>query len=231
MLSFDEALSRLLGGASRLGAERVPLDEAAGRVLAEDVIARAAMPAFDYSSMDGYACPSRRLHPGAGRRHLPASIESAAGGAPAGALEPGSTCRIFTGARLPEGADAIIMQEDIELSRGDGRKGSDIIARAAPKVGDWVRLRRHRSRGGSNGPLARGEAHGGEGRAPGGPRSTPRARRSPTCRVTVLCTGTPLRLPGEPGPLGSIPESNGYFVAAQGRAAGALVRIASLRPG
>ena len=79
MLPFSEALARLVGSAIPLGAERVPLDEAAGRVLAEDIPALTAMPPFDYSSMDGYALASSDLS-GSGPFVLPVAGESAAGG-------------------------------------------------------------------------------------------------------------------------------------------------------
>lgn len=225
MLSFDEALARLLSSARPLGAERVPLDEAASRVLAEDVSAREAMPAFDYSSMDGYAVRSSDLV-GDGPWELVVSGESAAGGAPPEGVPKGSACRIYTGARLPEGADAIIIQEDVEvLGSKDGARGRSIIARAAPRPGEWVRFRGADLKEGAT-ALARGSkmTAGKVALAAALDRPSVLVGRRPI--VTVLCTGDELRSPGEPGRLGSIVESNGYFVAAQGRAAGAIVRIA-----
>jgi molybdopterin molybdotransferase len=218
MLAFEEALSRLLGGALPLGAERVPLDEAFGRVLAEDIVAREAMPAFDYSAMDGYAVRAADFQ-GEGPFELAVSGESAAGGDLPPRLALGTACRIFTGARLPEGADAIIMQEDVE------RRGDTITARSAPRPGEWVRLRGADMREGAV-ALTRGSrmTAGRVALAAGLDRPQIYVARRPV--VTVLCTGDELRSPGEPGPLGSIPESNGYFVAAAGRAAGASVRIA-----
>lgn len=224
MLSFEEALERLLSRASLLGVERVPLSEAAGRVLAEDVIARASMPAFDYSSMDGYAVKCADFS-GSGPWELPVLMESAAGGAPVGALDAGSTCRIFTGAKMPEGADAIIIQEDVQVLRGDGRTGSLIVARTPPKAGEWVRFRGADLAEGAK-ALARGSRLSPGKVALLAALDRPEALVARRPVVTVLCSGDELRSPGEPGPLGSIPESNGYFVAAQGRAAGALVRIA-----
>src|SRR5689334_21798480 len=99
MLPFDDALARLLGSAVPLGDERVPLDDASHRVLAEDLFAPAPMPAFDYSGMDGYALASKDLL-GSPPFTLPVAGESAAGG-DLPVFQPGTACRIFTGARLP----------------------------------------------------------------------------------------------------------------------------------
>src|SRR5271170_7666897 len=133
MLSFAEALARLLGSAEPLGAERVSLDEACGRVLAEDVIAPAPLPPFDYSAMDGYALATSSLS-GAGPWELTVAGESAAGGALPD-LVPGTACRIFTGARLPAGADAVVMQERVE------RRGDLAVLQAPARPGDHVRRR------------------------------------------------------------------------------------------
>src|SRR5262249_15017002 len=133
VIAFDEALARLLGSAQILGAERVPLEEADGRVLAEDLIAPAPLPPFDHSSMDGYALASAALT-GQEPFRLPVVGESAAGGE-LPALAPGAACRIFTGARLPAGADAVVMQERVE------RVGDAITLQAAPRLGENVRRR------------------------------------------------------------------------------------------
>lgn len=217
MILFSDALSRLLAAVTPLASERVPLDEAAGRVLAEDLVAPAPMPAFDYSAMDGYALAARDAT-GAGPFTLPVSGESAAGGE-LPTLSPGSCCRIFTGARLPEGADAVIMQEDVER-HGDTvsftrevkpfahirRRGAD-LTEGARAISRGARL--------SPGRVALAAALD---------RPTLHVARRPI--VTVLSSGDELRSPGEPARPGSVVESNGYFVAAAARAAGAIARIA-----
>jgi len=81
MLSFEEATTRLLALAPRLAAERVALDDACGRVLAERVLAPGDMPAFDYSAMDGYAIETTSF-PGEGPWQLTVRGESRAGDAP-----------------------------------------------------------------------------------------------------------------------------------------------------
>lgn len=221
MISFEEALARLLAVARPLGAERVPLDEADGRVLAEDLVSGGALPPFDHSSMDGYALAAADL-PGEGPWTLPVRGESAAGGR-APALERGAACRIFTGAELPDGADAVVPQEDVE------RAGDAITLRAAPRAGACVRRRGSDLEAGAI-ALGRGArlTPGRVALAAALDRAQLLVARRPV--VTVLCSGDELRSPGTPGRPGSIPESNGYFVAATARAAGAIARVAPFVP-
>jgi molybdopterin molybdotransferase len=108
--SVDEARAAMLGAATPLAAEAVALDQAFGRVLAQDIIARGAQPPFDASAMDGWAV-RRADTPGRLRR----VGESAAGSAYAGVLGAGEAVRIFTGAPVPAGADAIVIQENAKI--------------------------------------------------------------------------------------------------------------------
>src|SRR5713226_1577911 len=94
-----------------LGSERVALVDCAGRVLAEDIVASAALPAFPSSAVDGYA-----LRAADAGKALRVAGESAAGRPFERAVEPGSAIRILTGGVLPEGADCVVMMEDVELS-------------------------------------------------------------------------------------------------------------------
>jgi molybdopterin molybdotransferase len=217
MIPFAEALERLLGRATRLGVERVPLDAADGRVLAEDVAAPAPMPAFDHSSMDGYAVAGVDFA-GAGPWRLDVRGESAAGGTPP-PFARGTACRIFTGAELPTGADAVVIQEDAE------RDGDVISVRVAPRPREWVRARGSDLAEGAV-ALRRGQrlTPGRVALAAAMDRPFLLVARRPV--VTVLCSGDELRSPGEPARAGSIAESNGFFVAAAARAAGAIARIA-----
>ena len=113
MLSFDEARAAIL---SRIrpcaGAEAVPLRRALGRFVATELCARVDNPAFTNSAMDGYALALADLV--ANGFSLPLQGESRCGDPP-GVLMPGTTMRIFTGAPLPQGADAVVMQEDVRL--------------------------------------------------------------------------------------------------------------------
>src|ERR1051326_5314644 len=106
MLSVDDALARILNAFEPLPAETVPLEQAAGRTLAEDVRARLTQPPHAMSAMDGYAVRSSDDGP----RRL---IGSAPAGHPfAGKVGAGETVRIFTGGVVPDGADAVIIQEN-----------------------------------------------------------------------------------------------------------------------
>ncbi len=108
LLPVAEALARMLASASPTVAVRqVALIEALGAVLAEDVVAPVPVPGDDNSAMDGYA-----LRAGEASGPLPVSQRIAAGSRPGPLLAPGTAARIFTGAPLPPGADAVVMQED-----------------------------------------------------------------------------------------------------------------------
>src|SRR5438046_1577802 len=109
MLSFEEARLRLLSGVAALAPERVPLVSAAGRVLAEDLRSAGPLPPFDASAMDGYAVHTGSFA-GEGPWELPLAGESRAG-AEAVPLAVDSAARILTGAPVPPGADAVVMQE------------------------------------------------------------------------------------------------------------------------
>jgi len=218
VLSFDEAVLRVVALAPRLGSERLGIAACDGRVLADDVLG-VALPAFDHSAMDGYAI-RRDDVPEGSAWELPIEGESAAGAAPR-AHVAGTACRIFTGAPLPLGADTVIMQEDVE--RGDGARP---VVRSSfqPKRGAWVRRRGDDLADGAV-AIARGTRLG-----PGSlalaaalDRAELAVGRSPV--VTVLASGDELRAPGEPARPGSIVESNGLFVGAVARRLGAVARL------
>ena len=205
-----------------LSAERVALEQAHRRVLAEDLVAAAAMPTFSYSAMDGYAVRAS-FFDGDGPWQLPVVGESRAGG-PGPALNPGTACRIFTGAQIPHGANAVIQQEAI--SRPEPRQIA-IPSKARPREGQNIRPR--------GADLAKGATAlsagtlltaGRLGLAAGLERARLLVARKPI--VTLMSTGDELRAPGEPGPVGSIPESNSYVISAIARRAGAVVRTMPL---
>jgi molybdopterin molybdotransferase len=217
MIPFEEARAKILalGSAVPLGAERVALDDAAGRVLAEDVAAPSDLPRFDYSAMDGYAVRAAEITESA----LVVAGESKTGVAPSGPLVPGTAWRIFTGAELPQGADAVIMQEDA------AREGDHVAFATRPAP--WANVRRRAE------DLAAG--------ATAIPRGTTLAPRhlalAATCDrawlevarrpiVAIVGTGDELRAPGTPDRPGSIPESNAGAVRAMAIAAGAIARVA-----
>jgi len=218
MLRFHEALERILAlGAPALGSELAVLDEAEGRVLAEDVVAPGDLPAFDYSSMDGYALRAADLDAAVGPPfRLPVRGESRTGVVP-GALEPRTAMRIFTGAALPAGADAVIMQENV------ARDGDVAVLAARVRTGQHVRRRGE--------DLARGAVAIAQGTRLRPAHlalaaSLDRASVSVTARpvVAVLATGDELRRPGTESVPGTIPESNTVALRAMARRAGADAR-------
>jgi molybdopterin molybdotransferase len=110
LLPVEEALARLLAMARPVKAmETLALPDCANRVLGEDLVARLTQPPFNASAMDGYAIQSADSKADA---RLKLIGESAAGHPFSGTLSPGETVRIFTGAPVPEGADAVLLQED-----------------------------------------------------------------------------------------------------------------------
>jgi molybdopterin molybdotransferase len=113
MLSVEEAHARLMELFEPMPAEVVPLEAAASRVLARDAVATRDQPPFAASAMDGYALRAADRVPGA---RLTIVGEAAAGSRFPGAVGPGDAVRIFTGAPMPEGADAVLIQEDAEVA-------------------------------------------------------------------------------------------------------------------
>ena len=123
MISVDEALDQLLALATPLPSEAVPLTDAAGRVLAQPAVAGRDQPPFAASSMDGYAIKAAEAE-----LHVQLKVigEAAAGHRFDGTVGAGQAVRIFTGAPVPEGADFVVIQEDVE------RKGDLITITADP---------------------------------------------------------------------------------------------------
>lgn len=110
MISVDQALDALFALATPTETVEVPLIEATGRVLAHDVHSRRTQPPFPASAMDGYAVNAAEVQPGATFRVIG---ESAAGSRYDGSVSTGDCVRIFTGGVVPEGADRVIIQEDV----------------------------------------------------------------------------------------------------------------------
>jgi molybdopterin molybdotransferase len=113
--SFEEARHIILESVTKLGAERVELLEALGRVLAEDVVAPWSLPRFNNSAMDGYAVRAEDCVAG---RTLPVIDSVSAGGRAAKAMTPGTAIKIMTGAPVPNGCDSVIPIEHVEAKDG-----------------------------------------------------------------------------------------------------------------
>jgi len=131
LLSVDEALAQLLAGARPVaGIEQVPTMSATGRVLAQAQASTMDVPPMDNSAMDGYALRVSDLSSSNARLKIAQRIPAGSVGKP---LEPGTAARIFTGAPVPEGADAIVMQEHCSVS------GDVVSINKTPKQSEWIR--------------------------------------------------------------------------------------------
>jgi len=221
VLNFEDALSRLLDGVKPSMEERVAVADADGRVLARDLIAPADLPGWDYSSMDGYAVSSGDLS-GDGPWLLPVRGESRTGHEPS-TMVPGCACRIFTGARIPHGADAVVMQEHVQ------REGESIRLASPVAVGAMIRRKGEDLRAGDVAIAAGTRLGPGHlGLAASTDAGFAWVGRRPV--VAIVSTGDELRYPGEPGVLGRLPESGSVAIAAMARRAGAIVRVAPFAP-
>lgn len=220
MLTFEDARSTLLSFAHPLGAERIPIDHADGRVLAEDLVAPAPLPPFDSSAMDGIALDLSSLQ-GEPPFRLRIVGESRAGHAPVARVGPGEACRIFTGAALPPGADSVIPHEEVRI---DTRT---VLFDVRPRLGANVRREGEDVAKGAQ-AIARGQrlwpAHLSLVASMGLSRVL--VARRPA--VTIVSVGDELREAGRGEGMGTLLESNGVALAALCRRAGANVRLAPI---
>ena len=211
MISVAEARSRITEGLSPVAAETVGLAEAHGRVLAQDVQARVTQPPVAVSAMDGYAV--RAADVAAAPVTLTQIGEAPAGGAYAGTVGSGQTVRIFTGAPVPEGADAIVIQEDTE------REGERITMRSAAPAGQFIRPAGLDFKKGDLG-LSAGRVLNARDVGLAAAMNVPwlDVRRRP--RIALLATGDELVRPGEPIGPNQIVSSNVLSLAALVAASG-----------
>ncbi len=206
---LDEALAQLLAYARPIAAtERISTFDADGRVLCADLASAMRVPPLDNSAMDGYAVRCADVQQPDTLLDIGQRIAAGSSGAPLGAA---TVARIFTGAPVPAGADAVVMQEDCELQPG----GTRLRIRTVPTQGQWIR------RAGEDVAL-------GATVLPRGARLTPAALglaasigtdqlevvRRP--RVALFSTGDELVMPGEIAvsamPAGAIYNSNRFFL-------------------
>jgi molybdopterin molybdotransferase len=214
VISIAEALAVMEPCFAPLPAERVPLDRALGRFLAADLIAREDVPGFDNSAMDGYAVRASDLRGASDATPVALALsgESRAGGPWPTALREG-TLRIFTGAPLPEGADAVVMQEDVR------RDEERILFSTPAEPGKHVRRRAEVLTAGSTFLSAGARIGPGEiGLAASQGYAALPAHRAP--RAAILATGDELREIGEPARPGTLVDSSSHAIAAAVREAG-----------
>ena len=132
MITEEQALARILEHVGPLPARTLSLIQAREKFAANDLLARVALPGFDNSAMDGYAVVAAACSDGKAQRLI--------GEQPAGAdrglrIEPGEAIRVFTGAPIPFGADAVVMQEDVRV------EGSQIFVNTPVETGEFIRRR------------------------------------------------------------------------------------------
>src|SRR6266566_7606853 len=132
MISEEEARRKILGAIQPLPARRLSSSEALGYFAAEDYLARLPLPTFDNSAMDGYAVVASSCKKG---QRLRVIGEQPAGRDKQLSVSAGEAIRIFTGAPVPQGADAIVMQEDVT------RDGNEILINTDVEVGEFIRRR------------------------------------------------------------------------------------------
>jgi molybdopterin molybdotransferase len=201
MLTAQQALDHLLSHAQTVGEiEKVAMQAALGRVLSEDVSSLVDVPPLDNTSMDGYAVRTADTQ-------TSGSILKIAQRIPAGSmgvqLEPGTVARIFTGAPVPPGADAVVMQEDCSIEG----QADQVTVNITPTAGQWIRRRGEDLTAGKTcltaGTFLRPQELGVAASA--GLTHLNVKRR---VRVAAFFTGDELVLPGEPLKPGGIYNSN-----------------------
>ena len=216
MIPVEEAIRIVVEKTEALPVERVPLDEALGRVLASEVFADTDLPPFDRAQMDGYAVRSEDLKTTPARLRVVG--EAAAGSGWRGHLKPGEAVRIMTGAPVPSGADSV---QQVEVTREE-EDGEVVFIERATEPGQFYVPRASEIREGER-VLEAGEEIGAARMAvlaSFGYASVP-VRRRP--RVAVLATGTELVQVGEKPGEDQIRDSNSYSLAAYALLAGAVV--------
>jgi molybdopterin molybdotransferase len=221
LLSVDEALEVLLAGARAVAQiEEVPTLEAAGRVLARAQVSTMDVPPMDNSAMDGYAVRSTDVQSPDTRLKVAQRIQAGAVGA---ALAPGTAARIFTGAPIPAGADAIVMQEFCAAD------GDAVVVKKVPEKDAWIRRRASDIAKGAQ-VLAAGirlQPQDTGLAASVGLKSLPVFRR---VRMGLFFTGDELVMPGDPLPPGRIYNSNRFTLSGLARVFGCEVRDYGIVP-
>lgn len=227
MLQLEEAQGRIGARLSQTPSETVPVQQATGRVLREDVRARVSLPTFDNSAMDGYAVSSGDVAGAAADSPVSLQLigEVPAGRMFEGKVETGTCVRIFTGSPMPSGADAVVMQEDTRKSEDTSR------VLILDKVRPWenIRIAGEDVRAGApllNAGMRISAPQAGLLAATG--IETVSVSRKPV--VALLATGDELRHPGETLQPGQIYESNRIMLSGLVEQAGAVAKAYALVP-
>ncbi len=219
LISADDALARLLAAVAPLGrTEIVATPQAWGRVLATDIVSAVNVPPEDNSAMDGYAIRLVDLVDGAGTL-LPVSQRIVAG-KPGQPLVAASAARIFTGAQVPAGADAVVMQEHCKAVPGDGFGAVRINELPSPGMAI-----RRQGEDVMKGHVVLRAGHRMDAAAIGLAATVGMATLEVAARprVALFSTGDELVMPGEPLPPGAIYNSNRFMLGALLRGQGCVV--------
>ena len=233
LMSLDEALGQVLGQVRVLEeTESIAVIDADGRFLAEDLISALQVPPQDNSAMDGYAVRTEDLQSPGAKLQVTQRI-------PAGhyghALMPGEAARIFTGAPIPSGANAVVMQEDTQTLESENNHPANpfVLVNLVPKQGQWIRRSGEDVRKGDV-VLSQGTRlnPASLGLAASIGRANVRVIRKP--RVALFSTGDELVMPGEVAPEnmrpGAIYNSNRFFLRALLMRAGCAVTDLGIVP-
>ncbi|HEX5734534.1 MAG TPA: gephyrin-like molybdotransferase Glp [Blastocatellia bacterium] len=216
MITVDEAISIVLERVDALGVETVALDDASGRILAEPVVSDIALPPFDRARMDGYAVRASDVARAPARLRVIGEI--AAGAEFDGEIGAGEAIKIFTGAPIPRGADAV---QKVEVTKSDGQF---VIIDEAVRPGQFVTPKASE--------VAAGETVVEPGREIGPAEMAvlasfgyPNVRVGARPRVAVISTGSELVDVSEKPAGAQIRNSNSYTIASYARRAGATVDL------
>ena len=221
LIPVAEARARILAAFEPLPGEQVSLSGAPGRVLSRPVAARRTQPPADVSAMDGYAARAADIAaPPATLRRI--GVSSAGAGFD-GAVAAGETVRIFTGAPVPEGADAIVIQENAKAS------GDEVTVLEAAPPGRYIRKAGLDFTVGDAG-LEPGRALGARDIALAAAMNHPWLTVARRPRVAILATGDEVVMPGEPLGRDRIVSSNSIALAAAVRAWGGAPLVLGVAP-
>ncbi len=217
MISEEEARAQILAAVRPLPPAEVSLGEALDRFAAGDVVASVPLPPFDNSAMDGYAVVA------SGGKRLRVIGEQAAGADRRLRVRGGEAVRVFTGAPMPEGADAVVMQEDVT------REGDEIVLNEAAAAGEFIR------RKGCDLVLGQKILRKGERLRPQtlallASQGFATVQAHALARVAIISTGDELIRPGGSLPAGQLYESNSTLLCGLVARAGAGVHSVSHAP-